>query len=244
MCCTRLAENAGCKEPPSGHHRTTLSGYIFTSTACIDNRKKFVKQQYLLQMSSQYGELWSTNSWDPLASLGHPNNSTGFAFWLPYCTDVVQVRSTKLCRMFGSLFGWYTKYIYIFEGSCTLTEFCQLQKSLCIQVLCSPILAALLHGTRAAAVSQTLWRGTRNGITELLQTAPPVFGWAAIRLCIGQHSSFIFIFICAGYLRSLLLLLLLLSCAASVWWNKVSYDRIKLRSLKRFVRTRVAMSHN
>ena len=25
---------------PSGHHRTTLSGYIFANTACIDNRKK------------------------------------------------------------------------------------------------------------------------------------------------------------------------------------------------------------
>jgi len=36
--------------------------------------------------------------------------------------------------------------------------------SLCVQVLRSPILAALLHGTRASAVgvSQTLWRGTRN----------------------------------------------------------------------------------
>ena len=53
----------------------------------------------------------------------------------------------------------------------------------------SPILAALLHGTRAAAVSQTLRRDTRNGITELLQRAPPTFGWAAITLGIGPHSS-------------------------------------------------------
>jgi len=29
------------------------------------------------------------------------------------------------------------------------------------------ILAALLHGTRAVNVSQTLWCGTTNGITEL-----------------------------------------------------------------------------
>jgi len=32
------------------HHRTTLSGYIFATKAHIDNRKKLVKQQYLLQM--------------------------------------------------------------------------------------------------------------------------------------------------------------------------------------------------
>jgi len=62
MCCTRLAGNAGPKiaNPPSGHNRTTLSGYIsshFATKACMDNRKKLVKQQYLPRMSSQYGEL-------------------------------------------------------------------------------------------------------------------------------------------------------------------------------------------
>jgi len=29
------------KKSPSGHHRTTLSGYIFATKARIDNRKKF-----------------------------------------------------------------------------------------------------------------------------------------------------------------------------------------------------------
>jgi len=68
--------------------------------------------------------------------------------------------------MFGRLLGWYT--VYTFRGSGPLTEFCQVQNSLCDQVLRSPILAALLHGTRAVGVSQTLRRGTRNGIVELL----------------------------------------------------------------------------
>jgi len=40
--------------------------------------------------------------------------------------------------------------------------------SLCVQVLCSPTLSALLHGTQAVGVSQTLQRGTKNGITEFL----------------------------------------------------------------------------
>jgi len=39
------------KKSPSGHHRTTLSGYIFATKALIDNRKKIIKQQYLLHMS-------------------------------------------------------------------------------------------------------------------------------------------------------------------------------------------------
>jgi len=65
-CCMRLAEKYRTqkitKNSPSGHHHTTLSGYIFTTKAHIDYRKKLVKQQYLLHMSSQYGELWPTNS--------------------------------------------------------------------------------------------------------------------------------------------------------------------------------------
>jgi len=72
MCCTQLAGNAGRKISPSGHHRTTLSGHIFITKACIDNRKKIVKQQCLPHMSSQYDELRSTIGWDLLASLGHP----------------------------------------------------------------------------------------------------------------------------------------------------------------------------
>ena len=49
------------QKSPSGHHRTTLSGYIFANKARIDNRKKLVKQQYLLHMFSQYGELQPAN---------------------------------------------------------------------------------------------------------------------------------------------------------------------------------------
>jgi len=45
-CCTGLAENTEyrtqkvAKKSPSGHHRATLSGYIFTTKARIDNWKK------------------------------------------------------------------------------------------------------------------------------------------------------------------------------------------------------------
>jgi len=40
------------QKSPSGHHPTTLLGYIFATKACIDNQKKNIKQQYLLHMSS------------------------------------------------------------------------------------------------------------------------------------------------------------------------------------------------
>jgi len=57
--------------------------------------------------------------------------------------------------MFGHLLGcWYT--IYIFGSSCSVTEFCQMQNSLCIQVLHYPTWAVLLHGTQAVGISQAL----------------------------------------------------------------------------------------
>jgi len=40
MCCTRLAGNAGCKNSPSAHYRTSLFGYVFATKACIDYQKK------------------------------------------------------------------------------------------------------------------------------------------------------------------------------------------------------------
>jgi len=76
MCCTRLTGNAGPKNSPKiaiwapSHN---FVGYIFATKAHIDNRKKkLVKQQYLLHMSLQYGELRRTSGWDRFVSLGHP----------------------------------------------------------------------------------------------------------------------------------------------------------------------------
>jgi len=60
------------QKSPSGHHRTTLSGYIFATETHINNQKKLVKQQYVLHMSPQYGELRPTSGWDRLTSLGYP----------------------------------------------------------------------------------------------------------------------------------------------------------------------------
>ena len=117
--------------------------------------------------------------------------STGFACWLRYCSDVADRRTTKLCRMFGRLLQ-----CIIFGACCPLSEFLQVQNSLYVQVVHYPIYAALLHGTPAAGVSQTLRRGTRNVITELSQRAPPISGWAAITLGIGPHSSYYTLFTC------------------------------------------------
>jgi len=194
MYCARLAENTGRekqpKNSPSRHNRTTLSGYIFATKARIDNRKKNLLNSNIssrcLHNMANFGPVtieislpvWSTpanfNRFHILASLlqrccSPAANQTLHDPWPP---------------------PGLVHYIYIFVGFCPLTEFCYVQNSLCLQALHSHILAALLHGTPAAGVGQTLQRGTRNGITELQNfswRAPSIFGWAAITLGIGPH---------------------------------------------------------
>jgi len=47
------------KKSPSGHHSTTLSGYIFATKACIDNRKKNLKSS---NISSTRPVIWWTSA--------------------------------------------------------------------------------------------------------------------------------------------------------------------------------------
>ena len=61
------------QKSPSGHHHTNLSGYMFATNAHIDNRKKTIKQQHVLQISPEYGELRPTSGWNIYGSLGHPS---------------------------------------------------------------------------------------------------------------------------------------------------------------------------
>ena len=61
------------KVPPSEHHPTTLSGYIFATKACIDNQKKnLLNSNTSSTCPPQYGELRPTTGWDRFVSLGHP----------------------------------------------------------------------------------------------------------------------------------------------------------------------------
>jgi len=137
---------------PSAHHRTTLSGYIITTKALVDNRKKIVKQQYpptcprnivnFHPLAAEIGSgVWST-----------PANFNGFHV----LALLLQRTQPNVARCLAVSWAG-TLYIH-FRGLLSLTEFCQLQNSLCVEVLRPPILTALLQGTPAAGVSQTLRR--------------------------------------------------------------------------------------
>jgi len=99
--------------------------------------KKVIKPQYLPHMCSQYGKLRPISGWDRFTSLGHPSKF-----------QRVSRRSTDVNQTLHDV--WPSpgpvRYVYVSGGgSCLLTEFCKMQNSLCVQVLRSPILAALLH---------------------------------------------------------------------------------------------------
>ena len=59
-CCTRLAENTGRKKVPKNRHPGTIAQLCRAISSQLRHLsaigKKLVKQQYLLQMSPQYGE--------------------------------------------------------------------------------------------------------------------------------------------------------------------------------------------
>jgi len=80
MCCTRLAGNTGRKNhqkfatwAPSHN----FVGLYHRNQGMYRQSEKRAKQQYLLHMSSQYGELRSNNGLDRFGCLGHPSKFQG-----------------------------------------------------------------------------------------------------------------------------------------------------------------------
>ena len=131
--------------------------------------------------------VWGTQHFQRVSFLGFVTAATSL--------NGRQPNFARCLAQIGRLLGWYTLGVYIhFRDSCPLTEFCQLQNSLSVQVLHSPILAALLHGTWAVGVSQTLQRDTRielqNFRSSSFSTEDATYiPRAAITLGIGTHCS-------------------------------------------------------
>jgi len=104
---------------------------------------------------------------DQFTSLGHPSkfqqvSRVGFVTAPTSLNGRQPIFARRLAVSWDG-----TLYIH-FRGSCPLREFCQVQNSLCVQVLRSAILTALLHGNRVVGVSQTLRRWA-EGATYIRQ---------------------------------------------------------------------------
>jgi len=188
--CSKYRMQKIAKNSPSGHHRTTLSSCIFATKTCNDNRKKNpVKQQYVLHVFSQYGELRPTNGWGRLGSLWHPSKFQ-------------RVSRLAFLTAATSLNGPQPNYARCLATSCAGTRYIHFRGLLLPKGILpgakftSPTSLAFTYIGSVSAwhlsivdVSQTLRHRTRNGITEVSPRATPIFGRAAIMLGIGPHSS-------------------------------------------------------
>jgi len=127
MCCMRLAEDTGRKNSLSGHHRTILSGCIFATKACIDNREKTVKQQYLLQTNLQYSNFGPLTAENGSGVWHTPANFNGFRV---LGSLLQRRRSPKANQSLHDVWPspGLVHYI-IFRGLMPLAEFWQVQKS-------------------------------------------------------------------------------------------------------------------
>jgi len=116
ICCTRLTENTGWKNCTKNRHLCTIvqccpaisSQLWHVSTI----RKKLVKPQYFLHMSS-HDELRPTHDSSRLASLGHPSKFK----WVSHLGFITAGhRSAKVSQMLHDI--WQSpglvNYIYIF----------------------------------------------------------------------------------------------------------------------------------
>jgi len=124
-------------------------------------------------MSSQCGELQSTIPTEIGSSVwGTPANFNGFRV---LASLLHRRRSTEVNQTFHDVWPspGLVHYIYATGDSCHLTEFCQVQNSLCVQIVRSPILAALYR--------TALEQRAPAKLCGVQQRASPIFGRAPSR---------------------------------------------------------------
>ena len=114
-------KNTGCKQRPKNCHLGTivqLCAAVSSQLTHVLTIEKPVKQQYLLHMSSQYGDLRPINGWDRFVILGHLRKfqrvlRLGF---VTAVTSSLNGSQPNFARCFAiSCAG--TLYIYTFSGA-------------------------------------------------------------------------------------------------------------------------------
>jgi len=106
----QLAGNAGPKKSPSVHHRTTLSGYIFSTEAHIDNWKNLLSSN--ISVTSPYGIVNFGLLVAEIVSIvwGTPANFNGFHVL------AALLHSTLVLGISETLRRWTEGANYIWQG--------------------------------------------------------------------------------------------------------------------------------
>jgi len=199
MCCTLLAGNTGRKNDAKSRHLGTIAQPCRAVSLQLRHvstiGKKLLKQQYLLHMSPQYGELRPTNGWDGFISLGHPSKFQ----WVSHLAFVTAATSLSRgqpnCTMFGRLLGWYT--MYTFSKALARWRNFAWRPTFAFSYIGSVTAqhSTSEHGGMSSVYQyirisvHALQHGTTDGITELSQRALSIFGWVANVLGICPLSS-------------------------------------------------------
>jgi len=166
------------QKSPSGHHRTTLLGYIFATKARIDNRKKNL-------LSSNISSTCPHNvvNFSPLAAeivslvWGTPGNFNGFRVMAALLHD------TLVVGVIQTLQSWTEGATYIRQGghhvgNCPtfLVDLCNGCRTLCVYVCLRSLVAfttALfelhtVYPNSACSIVLHLYRSSRNFFQRLL----------------------------------------------------------------------------
>jgi len=135
MCCTRLAENTGRKNSPKfvvcapSHNFVWL--YIFATKVCIKiGKKSLLNSSISSTRSHNTGPVTAEIGW---RVWGTPTDFNGFRV---LASLLQRRRSTEVNQTLHTVWPspGLVHYVYIFGGCCPLTEFCQVQNSLCVHV--------------------------------------------------------------------------------------------------------------
>jgi len=112
--CVRLAGNAGPKKSPKIHHLGTVAHPCRAISSQLRHTptigKKLFKQQYLLHMSPQCGELRPTKGWDQFGCLGHPCK------FQRVCVLAALLHGTLVVGISQTLRRWTEGTTYIRQG--------------------------------------------------------------------------------------------------------------------------------
>ena len=123
------------QKSPSGHHPTTLSGYIFATKACIDSGKNLLSSSRPTSSTCPHNMVNFGLQAAEIVSLvwGAPSNFNGFRV---LASLLQRRRSTEANQTLHDVWPspGLVRYIYIFGISCPLTEFCHVQNSLCVHL--------------------------------------------------------------------------------------------------------------
>ena len=171
------------QKSPYVHHRTTLSGHIFATEACIDNRKNLLDS--ISPTCSHNGELRLTSGWDRFVSLGHPSEFQRI-LRIGFITAATSLNGSQPNFARCLAVYWVGRLYIHFSG--TLAPLRNFAKCKIDFASTSCSLALSYIGSVTARHSSS----GRQPNCGAEQRAPPIFTRAAIRSGIGPHSSSLF----------------------------------------------------